>query len=304
MVALPDRVRRWCAAALGHEVLAAEPIGGGFTDAIWRVRVPHGSAILRWLDTGHPHAADGPEWVTREALGCRLTRDSAVPAPVLLASDPDGEETGGWANLTTFLPGRVRLDALGLAAMEALADVALATHAIGVGEDERPPPFRSWTPAVLEVPGWTARPALWAAAIERCSGPAPSTTRHLIHRDFHPGNTLWEGDTVTGLIDWAETSWGPSDLDVAHACSNFAMLHSVADAEAFERAYVGRGGRLDPDPEARCYWTCLDALGFLPDPGPIVVALLRQRPDLDVEGVRNRLEDLLARSLPPSTRGR
>jgi aminoglycoside phosphotransferase (APT) family kinase protein len=296
-VALPDRVRRWCAEVLGQDVLAAERITGGITDAIWRITVASGAAILRWLDTGHPHAADGRGWVVREALGCRLTREAAVPTPVLIASDTDGEATGGWANLTSWLPGRVRLDRLGPAAIDALADLAVAVHAIEVRDDERPPLFTPWTPSVLEVPAWAGRPGLWAEAIERCRGPLPSTRQHLIHRDFHPGNTLWDGDAVTGLIDWAETSWGPSDLDVAHACSNFAMLHAVEDAEAFARAYVDRGGQLDPDPEARRYWTCLDVLGFLPDPGPVVQALTRQRPDLDAHGVRHRLEELLARTL-------
>jgi aminoglycoside phosphotransferase (APT) family kinase protein len=297
---LPDRVRAWCAEALGQEVLGADRITGGITEAIWRITVPTGAAILRWLDTGHPSAADGRQWVVREALGCRVTRGSAVPTPVLIACDTDGEATGGWANLTSFLPGRVRLDRLGPVAVDALADVAVAVHAVRVGDDERPPAFAAWTPPDLAVPAWTTRPALWAEAIERYRGPRPATPEHLIHRDFHPGNTLWEGDVVTGLIDWAETSWGPSDLDVAHACSNFAMLHSVEEAVAFAAAYVRRGGQLDPDPEARRYWTCLDVLGFLPDPGPIVAALTRQRPDLDAEGVRHRLEDLLALSLGAS----
>jgi aminoglycoside phosphotransferase (APT) family kinase protein len=298
--ALPARVRLWCADALGQEVLGAERLTGGFTDAIWRIELPRGAAILRWLDTGHPYAADARQWVVREALGCRLTQGSGVPAPVVIASDTDGEATGGWANLTSLLPGRVRLDRLGPAATDALADVAVAVHAVVVDGDDQPPDFTPWTPAVLEVPAWATRPDLWAEAIERCRGPRPGTAQHLIHRDFHPGNTLWEGDTVTGLIDWAETSWGPSDLDVAHACSNFAMLHAVEDALAFTRAYERRGGRLDPDPEARRYWTCLDVLGFLPDPGPVVVALTRQRPDLDADGVRHRLEDLLALALRSS----
>jgi Ser/Thr protein kinase RdoA (MazF antagonist) len=294
---LPDRVLRWCGAALGQEVLRASPITGGITDAIWRVDARSGSAILRWLDADHPYAGDGPGWVVREALGCRLTRSSSVPAPVLIASDADGAATGGWANLTSLLPGRVRLDRLGPAAIHALAGVAVAVHAVQVDPAERPPDFVSWVPAAHEVPAWAGRPALWAEAIKRYEGPRPPTWQHLIHRDFHPGNTLWQGDDVTGLIDWAETSWGPSDLDVAHACSNFAMLHSVEDAVTFRRAYERRGGRLDPDPEARRYWACLDVLGFLPDPGPVVAALLRQRPDLDAEGVRRRLEDLLELSL-------
>jgi aminoglycoside phosphotransferase (APT) family kinase protein len=294
---LPDRVRRWCAAALGQQVQGAERITGGITDAIWRITVGSGPVILRWLDLDHPYADEGREWVVREALGCRLTQGSRVPAPVLIATDIDGEATGGWANLTSLLPGRVRLDRLGPTAMEALAEVAVAVHTIDVPEDERPPVFVPWTPTVLEVPGWTARPTLWAEAIALCAEPRPDTPQRLIHRDFHPGNTLWESDDVTGLIDWAETSWGPPDLDVAHACSNFAMLHSVEDAVAFARAYEQRGGQLDPDREARRYWTCLDVLGFLPDPGPIVVALTRQRPDLDADGVRHRLEDLLELAL-------
>ena len=297
MPALPDRVRLWCAESLGQELLGAEQIGGGFTDAVWRVDVASGPAILRWLDADHPYAADGPQWVVREALGCRLTRDTAVPSPVLIASDPEGEATGGWANLTSFLPGRIRLDRLGPAALDALADVAVAVHGVRVADVDRPPPFAPWAPAVLEVPSWSGRPDLWAEAIERCTGPRPPTPEHLIHRDFHPGNTLWRGDAVSGLIDWAETSWGPSDLDVAHACSNFAMLHTLEDAEAFALAYVRRGGQLDPEPEARLYWACLDVLGFLPNPGPVVVALIRQRPDLDADAVRHRLEDLLARLL-------
>jgi hypothetical protein len=70
------------------------------------------------------------------------------------------------------------------------------------------------------------------------------------------------------LIDWAETSWGPPDLDVAHACSDFAMLHTTADAETFRTAYVRQGGRLNPDPGAARFWAISDILGFLPDPAP------------------------------------
>ena len=134
-------------------------------------------------------------------------------------------------------------------------------------------------------------------AIALAAEDRPDTAAGLIHRDFHPGNTLWLGDEVSGLIDWAETSWGPPDLDVAHACSNFAMLHSVDDAVAFRRAYLDAGGRLDPDPGGWRYWQVRDILGFLPDPGPVVVALTRQRPTLTPEGVRGRLEDLLALTL-------
>jgi hypothetical protein len=98
---------------------------------------------------------------------------------------------------------------------------------------------------------------------------------------------------VSGLIDWAEVSWGPPDLDVAHACSDFAMLHTIADAEAFRQAYLRQGGQLDQDRDASRFWAVSDILGFLPDPAHILGAVARSRPDLSPDIVRNGLDDLL-----------
>ena len=99
------------------------------------------------------------------------------------------------------------------------------------------------------------------------------------------------------MIDWAETAWGPPDLDVAHMCSDFAMMHTTADAEAFRAAYVQQGGRLDPDPDAARYWAVGDILGFLPDPAHILTAVATNRPDLSADAVRHGLEDRLAATL-------
>jgi len=138
---------------------------------------------------------------------------------------------------------------------------------------------------------------LWIRAIKLWTAGPPPTPYGLLHRDFHLGNTLSEDDHVTGLIDWAETSWGPPDLDVAHACADFAMLHTTADAESFRTAYVECGGRLDPDPDAGRFWVIADILGFLPDPAHILAAVAPSRPDLSAEDVRRGLEDLLALTL-------
>lgn len=87
---------------------------------------------------------------------------------------------------------------------------------------------------------------------------------------------------------------GPPDLDVAHACADFAMLHTTADAEAFRADYVRLGGRLDPDPAAARYWVVSDILGFLPDPAHILAAVASSRPDLTAEDIRRGSEDVLA----------
>lgn len=283
---------------LPDRVVASVPVPGGITDTIWRVTLADGGhVILRWVEPER-FGPDGRQFVVREALGCRLTADAPLPSPRLIASDPDGAATGGWANLTTFRPGRVRLEGLGPAAVVALAGLALRVHAVQVATSaDQPPPYTFWGAEPPAVPVWASRPQLWEEAIDRVLAPVPPTPTGLIHRDFHPGNTLWQGDVVTGLIDWAETAWGPPDLDVAHACSNFAMLQSVESAVAFRAAYLAQGGTLDPDPDVRAYWQLRDICGFLPDPAPVVVALTRRRPDLELDGVRRRLEDLMAQAL-------
>jgi hypothetical protein len=138
---------------------------------------------------------------------------------------------------------------------------------------------------------------LWRRAINIWRSGPPPTVHGLLHRDFHLGNVLWNGDTVTGLIDWAETSWGPADLDVAHLCADFAMLHATADAETFRTGYLQQGGQLDPNPDAARFWFVSDILGFLPDPAHIIPAVSSNRPDLTPDDVRRGLEDLLAHLL-------
>jgi aminoglycoside phosphotransferase (APT) family kinase protein len=204
---------------------------------------------------------------------------------------------GGPANLMTWRPGRVRHERLERPAIDALARLAVAVHRQPVPTEDRPPTFGFRAPSPLEVPGWATRPELWRRAISLWAAGPPRTPNVLLHRDFHFGNLLWQGDTVTGLIDWAETSWGPPDLDVAHACSDFAMLHTTADAAAFRAAYVRQGGQLDPDPDAVRLWAVSDILGFLPDPAHILPALWSTRPDLSADAVRRGLEDLLAATL-------
>jgi aminoglycoside phosphotransferase (APT) family kinase protein len=294
---LPERARAWAAQLAPLPIVGVEAIGGGITDTKWVLHLAEGGPlVIRWSDP-RVWGALGREHVRREALACRLLARSGLPVPHLLGSDPDGAAAGGPANVMTWRPGHVRLDRLTPAAIGTWAGLAVAVHRQSVPVQRRPPTFSFRGPAEPDVPSWARWPALWRQAIDLWSAGPPPTPYGLLHRDFHLGNTLWQGDRVTGLIDWAETSWGPADLDVAHACSDFAMLHSTADAELFRAAYLRQGGRLDPDPLAARFWAVSDILGFLPDPAHILAAVSASRPDLTPEAVRQGLEDLLAVTL-------
>jgi aminoglycoside phosphotransferase (APT) family kinase protein len=294
---LPDRVRTWAEGHAPQAVVDVTAIGGGITNTKWLVRLAGSEQlVLRWSDP-LVWGAIGREHVRREALACRLLAGSALPVPRLVASDVDGASAGGPVNLMSWRPGRARLDRLGPDAITALARLAVAVHRQPLSVEQRPPAFSFRGSAEPKVPGWVRWPGLWQQAIDLWAAGPPSTPYGLLHRDFHLGNILWQGDTVTGLIDWAETSWGPPDLDVAHLCSDFAMLHTTADAEAFRTAYLRQGGRLDPHADAARFWVVSDILGFLPDPAHILAAVARSRPDLSAAVVRQGLEDLLALTL-------
>jgi aminoglycoside phosphotransferase (APT) family kinase protein len=294
---LPARARAWTQTLTLQAIVDVDAMGGGMTNTKWAVRLTDGAQlVIRWSDP-LVWGGTGREHVRRESLACRLLAGSGLPVPDLIGTDPDGAVAGGPANLMTWLPGRVRLDRLGAVAIENWARLAVAVHRSPIDEGNRPPTFAFRGPARPEIPTWARWPSLWTRAIDRWNAGPPPTRYGLLHRDFHLGNTLWQDETVSGLVDWAETSWGPPDLDVAHACADFAMLHTTEDAELFRAAYREQGGLLDPDPEAARFWVIADILGFLPDPAHILAAVASGRPDLSADDVRYGLEDLLAHTL-------
>jgi hypothetical protein len=50
----------------------------------------------------------------------------------------------------------------------------------------------------------------------------------LVHRDFHPGNVLWQRGAVTGVVDWQAACTGPAVADVGHCRIN--LLTAGTDA--------------------------------------------------------------------------
>jgi aminoglycoside phosphotransferase (APT) family kinase protein len=109
--------------------------------------------------------------------------------------------------------------------------------------------------------------AVWAAAVDVIRKPAPPYEGRFLHRDFQPGNVLFDvppgrpaGARITGVVDWAGTSWGPADLDVAHCATNLALLHGLAWGLRFPEAYEEAGGVLATVPTERRYWLVRDGL--------------------------------------------
>lgn len=109
--------------------------------------------------------------------------------------------------------------------------------------------------------------AVWGAAINAIRRPAPPYEWRFLHRDFQPGNVLFDVPPssptrarITGVVDWSQPSRGPADLDVAHCCTNLALLHGTAWGLRFAEAYEEAGGALATAPSERLYWLVRDGL--------------------------------------------
>jgi aminoglycoside phosphotransferase (APT) family kinase protein len=146
------------------------------------------------------------------------------------------------------------------------------------------------------VPEWAKFPDVWEQAFRLLDREPPPYRGVFLHRDFHAGNVLWQQDIPSGVVDWVETSWGPSSLDVAHCSTYLAMLHGRGVAERFVQAYRA----LDPDaedPDEARYWSVMDIVGYLPGPSKMIEPWRALGRHVDEAEAARRLEELLAVTL-------
>ena len=228
----------------------------------------------------------------REALALELLADTAVPAPRLHGVDVEAAVCGVPALLESWIPGATLQPADDLDRYLARAAEALvAIHAVNVPAGVRPPvyaPYRRGEPIVS--PAFSTRPGLWERVARSLARHSPAHEPTFIHRDFHPGNILWDGVRVTGVVDWATAAWGPPGIDLARMRLNLAASHGAAIADRFTQAYVAAGG--DRFAHDR-HWDLLDAADTALDIAPAT-------PDEAREWAR--FEDYVERVLSEGTR--
>ncbi|MFJ3219479.1 phosphotransferase family protein [Kitasatospora sp. NPDC086801] len=255
---------------VGERIVGAEALHGGITAEMRRLTIATrggGTRDLVLRTFVDPfYAGHAEDWLTREAGALALLTGSGVPAPGLVAVDPSAAHCEYPSLLMTHLAGRTVLDDEGVETrVPLLARQLVAIHAVRPAE--RPREYVALTTADSVVTPKGADAAAWAAAIDVIRRPAPPYEGRFLHRDFQPGNVLFdvpppspEDPRITGVVDWAQTSWGPADLDVAHCSTNLALLHGPAWGLRFAEAYEEAGGVLAAAASERLYWRVRDGL--------------------------------------------
>lgn len=284
-----------------ERIVAAEALHGGITADVRRLTIGtrHGGTrdlVLRSFVEPR-YVGHAEDWLKREADALTLLAGTGVRAPGLVAVDPAAAHCEYPSLLMTHLPGRTVLDDQGLdGRLPLLARHLVAIH--GVRPHERPPAYVTLTTADTVVTPKGADVAAWTAAIDVIRRPAPPHEGRFLHRDFQPGNVLFDvsptgsaGPRITGVVDWAVTSWGPADLDVAHCSTVLALLHGPAWGLSFAEAYEEAGGVLAATAQERLYWQVRDALACSEEVRQVARPWREAgRPELTTRAVEERLD--------------
>jgi aminoglycoside phosphotransferase (APT) family kinase protein len=302
----PAAALGWAAAAVGpgSRVVAVRPLDSAWlanhaVDVADAAGAVHRVVLRRWARPGWDE--EDPDFnAAREAAILELLAPTPVPAPALVAADPDGAVCDVPALLLARLPGGppdLEADPDPGPLLQGLAAALPPIHAVavpgtgaaggggdtGVGGDTGGPAVvpayrRFYEPERLAPPAWSARPGLWARAFEVAAGPPPPHRPCFIHRDYHPGNTLWLDGRLVGVVDWVGGSWGPASVDLAHMRLNLAWDLGLAAADRFLAAHHALTG-FDHNP----WWDVVAAVDTVPElasPGPPPEPWLRRMEEL------------------------
>ncbi len=202
--------------------------------------------------------------VAREAAVLRTVASIGVSTPELVAQDVTGAEAGVPCVLMTWLPGRVVWDPKVLTRwLAGLAGVLPGLHG-AVTDDADLGDYANYEQVSYEPPAWVANRPAWERAVEIFHGPVLDPERCFVHRDFHPGNVLWQRGRVSGVVDWASGCLGPPSVDIGHCRANFlGYAPDLADLYT-ERAERATGRPFHPWADIAALIGMLDGLRLHP----------------------------------------
>lgn len=247
-------IRKQCGAQ--WHIRGIRPLLGGISSAVYELELEGNGESASWVlrqYTNRDWLEEEPDLVAHESAALQAASECGIAAPGWLASDSNGGGSGTPSVLMSRLPGEVVLMPKARAGwLRGLAQALAHLHLQGT--KSFPWTYFSYIdPTRFSLPEWTGKPEVWRDISRVIQGPEPAYTPRFIHRDYHPGNVLWEHGRVSGIVDWVNACLGPSGIDIGHCRVNLAQLHGPEAADRFLEAYMecmqgGQGAEYDP------YW--------------------------------------------------
>ncbi|MBP2381588.1 phosphotransferase family protein [Brachybacterium sacelli] len=285
---LDPALRAWLSPFVG-EVSLVRSLVGGITGQMLQVRRADGRGdvvVRRWSGDGSWQH----DMVRREAAGLDALADAGLPIPSLLAADPEGAASGLPTTLTRFLPGQVELAPFDLRAwVRRLAAMLARIHAV-------PPPVLGpcelWASSELSWLEQGGDPGLARTARELAARPADPARAVLSHGDYQHFNVLWQGGSISAVVDWPTVGLADRGLDVGHCRLNLAVLFSADAAMWFLDDYEELAGvRVDPACDLQ------RLLNFGPNWPEFIPLQVAGRAPVDGPGMAGRVRETITRTL-------
>lgn len=270
------------AVGTGSVIASVRPMGVSST-AMHAVDIMGPTGVVHQLTLRCYHNAErlrSDPWYlpANEATVLGLLGSTEVPAPRLIAADTTPTTCEMPTLLTTRVPGQPPVHtAAEPAHLRKLAEALATIHEVDLPVVRALPPYRPYYDPQLDgfrqPPRWSRQPALWQRVFAILRAGPPNGPVGFIHRDYHPGQTLWADDWLVGIVDWTTGCQGPRSIDLARMRLNLAGRYGVETAENFLGLYRTAAG-VDP---YHPYWDLLDAADALVDwPEPTTMEKLAE----------------------------
>ncbi|MFS0749137.1 aminoglycoside phosphotransferase family protein [Oceanobacillus sp. 1P07AA] len=225
-------------------IVSIYPLKGSTTASLFEITIEISDkqkehVVLRQYDK--PDAVEKSKaisWVENEANSLIVAYSLRCSSPKFIGKDKYGEVSGYPLLLMSKLPGKVDLHPITITAwLENLAITLKDIHQNRL-KDFSSKHFRYHHPDNLNIPVWSSHPEVWGVLFQLAKQQEPMYDPIFIHRDFHPVNVLWQGEEVTGVVDWANGCLGHAGIDVGHCRWNLAMIYGVDEADLFLEYYI------------------------------------------------------------------
>lgn len=301
MNSLPEPVESWMQKTLGPGLSltpGAQRLPQFREDGPWMMGLESSRGSRQVVvHIGDPSDEDGVGRFNTEVAALTVAEQHRLPVPTVLAADLTGSESGHLVIVETALSGNSEIPMVDEDRSSTFGRVIALIHQVHLEPSRHLPvrtkplsgqPFESFP-----IPDRSAEVFDRARAYVAAAEP-PSTERCLVHGDLWLGNSMWTGQTCTGLLDWDFAGVGSPGVDLGSARCDVTFMFGDEAAELLLSSWQEITGiTLN-----MAYWDVVAGLASPPDLALWLPNFHAQgRTDLDLDTVTRRRDRFISTAL-------